>query len=156
MPPMPSARRVNLGPSSNSGDASPAPAAPSAATASLIAGLKSTRRIAVGGGGEGADVSAFEVPRAELLRNIRRFQARDRYCWALPLAMLGFALWSIGLTTHADVPSAAEVEAGCVAGRGGAARHGAGQGGAERSAGPGGVVGAGRGGRCEARRTGRR
>lgn len=58
------------------------------------------------------DAAAFEVPREELLRNIHRFQARDRYCWALPLTLVGFALWCLGLSYHADIPAASQVETG--------------------------------------------
>ena len=64
--------------------------------------------------GETLDVSSYPVPREELLRNIKRFQARDKYCWQLPVAVVGFILWCIGLGVHSDIESSYTIESGCV------------------------------------------
>lgn len=60
------------------------------------------------------DVASYPLPREELLRNIKRFQARDKYCWSLPIACLGYITWCLGLTMHVDIGAAFQVESGCV------------------------------------------
>ena len=64
--------------------------------------------------GEELDVYSYALPREELLRNIKRFQARDKYCWSLPIAVIGFALWCLGLAVHADIESSNQIESGWV------------------------------------------
>ena len=54
----------------------------------------------------------FVIKREDLLRNIKRSQARDKYCWTLPVGLIGFMLWCLGLILHCRVQDAATVEMG--------------------------------------------
>lgn len=87
-----------------------------------------------GGAGDAMDVANYPLPREALLRNIKRFQARDKYCWALPLTCFGFTLWCLGLALHSNVEASNSVEAGCVPADD-ALRGGVGGGRASRAAG---------------------
>jgi hypothetical protein len=97
------------------------------ANAKLLAALRARSReqlqqqaVAGGAGAGGADVSSpvdpstFSVNREELLTSIKRFQARDKYCWTLPLGALGFSLWCLALALHCNVTASNSVEYGCV------------------------------------------
>lgn len=90
----------------------PAAAGVSTRRGLLLAPLGSGAMLAAPGGADDVDVAAYPVPREELLRNIKRFQARDKYCWSLPVAIVGFMLWCIGLVVHVDVEQSSQVESG--------------------------------------------
>jgi hypothetical protein len=97
----------------NARRAGPAAAGVSTRRGLLLAPLGATLGAPGGGGGaDDVDVAAYPVPREELLRNIKRFQARDKYCWSLPVAIIGFMLWCIGLVVHVDVEQSSQVESG--------------------------------------------
>lgn len=89
------------------------------AAAHVLSTMRSRRRLGAddaGAGGMGnlAPPVEFAVRREELLRAIARFQARDKYCWTLPVGLLGFTLWCIALIVHANIGAANLVESGYV------------------------------------------
>jgi Polycystin cation channel len=51
----------------------------------------------------------------ELLSNIKRYQARERYFWTLPVAIVGFALCLSSFVAHSQVDSSYTTEAGILA-----------------------------------------
>ena len=83
-----------------------------AASARLLAAARKTRREIVPTGGPTLDPSELSVRRDVLLSHIKVSQARDKYCWTLPVGLIGFVLWCLGLTLHARVDMAQTVEAG--------------------------------------------
>ena len=79
--------------------------------------MTSSRRIAGVGNLTGdilADPATFSVNRVALLDSIARFQARDKYCWTLPLGLAGFILWCIAVALHSNVGTTNSIELGCV------------------------------------------
>ena len=84
----------------------------SAAARVLAAARKSRRDLTAASRVEALDPADLTVKRELLLSNIKRSQARDKYCWTLPVGMVGFTLWCLGMAMHAQVERAATVEVG--------------------------------------------
>src|SRR4051812_3310793 len=56
-----------------------------------------------------ADIG-FNLNREELLRNVHLQARRNRYCWSLPLAILGYVIYAVDICLHTQIETAFQVE----------------------------------------------